>query len=72
MLLRIKELRLKAGFSQDQLAAKVDVNQTAVSQWEREAALPSCEKLPELASALDCTIDELFCKSDSIISDGEG
>ena len=72
MLLRIKELRQNAGLSQDSLAAEVNVNQTAVSQWEREAAFPSCEKLPDLAAALGCTIDDLFCKAASIISDGEG
>lgn len=39
---------------------KLSVNQTAVSQWERNAVLPSSEKLPDLADALHCTIDALF------------
>lgn len=60
MLLRIRELRIAQGLSQDELSAKIGVNQTAVSQWERGVAFPSCEKLPELASALNCTIDALF------------
>ena len=60
MLLRIKELRQNADLSQDALAEKIKVNQTAVSQWERGVALPSCEKLPELAAVFCCTIDDLF------------
>ena len=58
--MRIKEMRIAAGLTQAELAAKINVNQTAVSQWERGTALPSCDKLPEIAEALGCTIDELF------------
>ena len=58
--MKIREMRQAAGLTQAELAAKVKVNQTAVSQWERESVLPSCDKLPELAEALNCTIDALF------------
>lgn len=66
LLLRIKFLREKAGISQADLSARVRVNQTAVSQWERGVALPSCDKLPALAEALSCTINDLFTPTDSI------
>ena len=56
----IREMRQKQGLSQIELADKLQVNQTAVSQWERGAAYPSCDKIPALANALGCTIDELF------------
>lgn len=59
-MLRIKELREASQMSQIDLATKVGVNQTAVSQWERGSALPSCDKLPLLANILSCTIDDLF------------
>ena len=58
--MKIKELRQAAGLSQAELGELVKVNQTAVSQWEREISLPACDKLPELADALGCTIDALF------------
>lgn len=63
--MRIREMRLAAGLTQAELAAKVKVNQTAVSQWERESVLPSCDKLPELADALGCSIDALYGRSQS-------
>ena len=58
--LRIKEIRIKSGMSQLELANKLNVNQTAISQWERGASYPSYEKLPILARLLNCTIDELY------------
>ena len=70
LLLRIKFLREKAGISQAELSARVRVNQTAVSQWERGVALPSCDKLPLLALALGVTISELF-SPESIVAHPE-
>ncbi len=61
-VLRLAELRKEKGISQEELAVKLEVNQTAVSQWERGVYCPSCEKLPKIAKILDCSIDELFEK----------
>ena len=58
--MKIKEMRQAAGMTQIELATKINVNQTAVSQWERGTALPSCDKLPEIANVLKCTIDALL------------
>lgn len=56
-----REERIKHGFkTQKDLADKLFVNQTAVSQWERGAAFPSAGKLPILADLLHCSIDELY------------
>lgn len=63
-MLRIKELRERQGISQIALATTLQVNQTAVSQWERGVSSPSCEKLPPLAATLHCTIDDLFDRTD--------
>ena len=41
-VLRIRSRRLEIGLSQEELAKKLGVNQTAISQWERGVALPSC------------------------------
>lgn len=58
--MNIKNLRLKTGMTQSQLALSVSVNQSAVASWERESTYPTADKLPVLASVLGCSIDELF------------
>lgn len=55
-----KELRERAGLTQIQLAAALNVSQSTVSQWETGAALPTTDKLPKLAEILGCRIDDLF------------
>lgn len=60
MLLRVKELRHAAGITQVQLGEAIGVSQSVVSQWETEVALPRVRQLPDLARALNCSIDELF------------
>ncbi|MFA5528410.1 MAG: helix-turn-helix transcriptional regulator [Peptostreptococcales bacterium] len=56
----IVRLRKKQGLSQVQLAEKLNITQGAVSQWEMGLSKPKSEILPELAKALNCTIDDLF------------
>lgn len=58
--MKIKSLRLKRKISQEALADILGVNQTAISQWEIGKSNPSSDKLPKLAEALQCSIDELF------------
>ena len=60
MVMRIKELREKVGFSQQELANRMDVLQSTVCNWENEVALPRSRQLPELARVLNCTINDLF------------
>lgn len=60
MRLAIKKLRLAAKLSQVSLAEKSGVTQGALSQWERGESLPTSDKLPEIAKALNCTIDDLY------------
>lgn len=56
----IKQLRLKAGLSQADLAKSLSVTQGAVSQWENHGVLPCADKLPDLAKILGCHIDDLY------------
>ena len=59
----IKELRKRAGLTQKQLAERIQVNQTAVSQWETGRCYPSAKILQKLAEILGSTADELLrCK----------
>ena len=66
----IKAHRLAVNKSQRQLGEEVGVEQNTVSQWESGTRKPPSDKLPALARALDCTIDELFADETKAASDG--
>ena len=67
--LTIKAHRLAVNKSQRQLGEEVGVEQNTVSQWESGTRKPPSDKLPALARALDCTIDELFVDETNAASD---
>lgn len=56
----IKKRREAAGLTVTQLADRVGVTSGAISQWESGLTLPTSAKLPTIAAALGCTIDELY------------
>ena len=58
---RLKELRLLHGYkTQKDLADVLFVNQTAVSQWERGATVPSSQMLSRLSELYGVTINYLL------------
>ncbi len=57
---RIRELRLNASLSQQALAAKMQVNQTAVSQWERGVTSPNRQTAIRLAELFSVSLDDLM------------
>lgn len=62
---RIKEVRKEKGYSQKSLADALNVNQTAVSQWERGATLPASSTLAKLSKLLDSSSDYLLGLSEN-------
>ena len=58
--IKIKQLRLLAGMTQEQLAAKVGVSPQSVSKWETAVTMPDITLLPILAGELGVSIDDLF------------
>lgn len=56
----LRELRRKKNLTQEQLANLVNVSSQAVSKWETSDTLPDTALLPEIARALDTSIDALF------------
>ncbi len=52
--------RLKAGFSQAEVANIIGVTDAAVSMWETGKTRPRAAILPEIAKLYGCTIDELL------------
>ena len=59
-MVRVREYRERCGFTQQQLAEKIQENRATIAKWEIGSAFPRAEKLPALADALNCSIDYLF------------
>lgn len=57
---KIKQLRVKAGLTQEQLAGKLGISAQSVSKWENAVTMPDVAILPLLAGELGVSIDELF------------
>lgn len=57
---RIRAQRESLGFTQKELAARVDVTEQLVSLWELDRRSPSVEKLAELSNILGVTTDYLI------------
>ena len=57
---RLTELRLQAGFSQQDLAGRIDVPLANIGFWERTSTPPSSKVLPKLAEALGVTVEEIL------------
>ena len=63
----IKKQRLILEMTQEDLAIKMGVTQSAVTKWENGVTLPRAELLPKIAQILNCSVDELLrgeCASD--------
>ena len=56
----IRELRMKKGLSQDELAEKVFVTRQAVSRWENGETTPNTETLKLLSKLFDVSINTLL------------
>ena len=57
---KIKQLRFKAGLTQEQLAEKLGIGAQSVSKWENAVAMPDITTLPLLAETFGVSIDDLF------------
>ena len=57
---KIRQLRFKAGLTQEQLAEKMGVAPQSVSKWENAVAMPDISSLPLLAEIFGVSIDDLF------------
>lgn len=59
-VLKIREYREAAGMNKTELAKKMGVSIPTITRWERGEDNPLADRLPALAEALDCTIDQLY------------
>jgi len=56
---KIRQLRQTRGFSQEELAAHLNVSRQAVSKWEKGLSYPDTENLLALAAVFEVSADDL-------------
>lgn len=69
ILISIKTMRTAKGWTQKELAEKLNVDQSAITLWEKQRNGVRMKYLLAMAELFDCTVDELL-KADG--DDAEG
>ncbi len=57
---KIRQLRFKAGLTQEQLGEQLGIGAQSVSKWENGVSMPDITALPLLAEIFGISIDDLF------------
>lgn len=57
---KLIQLRKKSGWSQEELAEKIDVSRQSVSKWEGAQAIPDYDKMIKLSNLFGVSIDYLL------------
>lgn len=63
---KYKELRKRMGLTQKELADKIHVDQSTVSKWEQDKAVPDIQTLSLLSSFFNVSIDFLLGKNNPL------
>ncbi len=58
--MNIRTLRLKKGWTQQDLADKLGVSQQTIAKWENKKGLPTVDKLPAIAKVFCVPIEVLY------------
>ena len=70
--MKLKEFRVKSGMDQSELADMLKVSQTTISMWENNKTVPRTKNLLKIATALNCTIDELLAEKNDKLEGTNG
>lgn len=62
--LKLKELRETKGYTQRDLAKRLNVSVSSVGMWESTSQIPTAKKLIEIASLFNVSVDTLLDVSD--------
>ena len=57
---RLYELRKQHGYSQDELADKLNVSRQAISKWENGSSDPSATNLMALADVFNIKVEDML------------
>lgn len=65
----LKTLRRQKGFSQEQLAVRLNVTRQTISKWEKGLSVPDAELLIKLGEVLETSVNDLLGKKVEISQD---
>lgn len=57
---KLKDMRKKAGLTQEELAEKLSVSRQAITKWESDKGLPNIESLQSISKLFNVSIDYLL------------
>ena len=61
----LRELRLKAGYSQREFAAKLGMTDITISRYERGERMPDFDVVYRMTHVLNCTLNDLVQESEN-------
>ncbi len=67
---KLKELRTRAGMSQEKLGEKVGVSRQAITKWETDKGAPDMDNLMALSDLFGISVDELLGRETRRPADG--
>ena len=59
-MFNLQNVRISRGFTQSELAEKLGVRSSTISQYEKGKRSPNINILKKLAEVLSCTVDDLL------------
>ena len=57
---KLKDARMKSGFTQEAVAEKINMSRQTISNWENEKSYPDIISVIELSSLYSISLDELL------------
>ena len=63
---KLKALRVREEYSQEQLAELLHVSRQAVTKWESNAGMPDIENIKAVADLFDVTLDSLLREEEEL------
>lgn len=60
-----KQARERTGMTQQEVATKLGIDQSAVCQWETNKTKPRASLLLKVAAIYGCTVDELLSETET-------
>lgn len=63
---KLKKARKEAGFTQEQLAERINVSRSAVAKWETDKGMPDINNLKVISKLVDVSVDYLLDEDEGI------